>query len=199
MIRHGETAWNAERRSQGWLDPPLNENGKRQVGLLGEYVREHFSFERVVSSDLSRCTMTADALGLEYSTDERLREINTGRFGGLLIADIRERFPDDVRPWLRGYGRAPDGESWLDLVARAGAFVAESGVLEVEGDVCLVSHGGTIRALLSVFLDLPVNKTRLFAQSNTGITVVSREVVKGEDSFGLDLLNFVNQDWKEGE
>ena len=97
-------------------------------------------------------------------------------------------------PWLRGYGRTPDGESWLDLVARIGAFVAESGVLEVEGDVCLVSHGGTIRALLSVFLDLPVNKTRLFAQSNTGITVVSREVVKGEDSFGLDLLNFVNHD-----
>ena len=194
MIRHGETAWNAERRSQGWLDPPLNENGKRQVGLLGKYVREHFEFERVLSSDLTRCTMTADALGVEYSTDERLREINTGRFGGLLVADIRERFPDDVGPWLRGYGRAPDGESWLDLVARIGAFVAESGVLEVEGDVCLVSHGGTIRALLSVFLDLPVNKTRLFAQSNTGITVVSREVVKGEDSFGLDLLNFVNHD-----
>ena len=43
MIRHGETAWNAERRSQGWLDPPLNENGKRQVALLGEHVREHYS------------------------------------------------------------------------------------------------------------------------------------------------------------
>lgn len=191
MIRHGETAWNAERRSQGWMDPPLNESGERQVQLLGEHVRRHYDFERVISSDLTRCTMTADAIGIDYSTDARLREISTGKFAGLLIADIRGQFPAEVGPWIRGYGRAPDGESWLDLVARAGAFVEESGVLDVEGDVCLVSHGGTIRALLSVFLELHVNKARRYAQSNTAITVVSRELVKGEHSFALDKLNDV--------
>lgn len=189
MIRHGETAWNAERRSQGWLDPPLNEVGKRQAALLGEHVRKHYEFNRVISSDLTRCTMTADALGIEYTTDPRLREINTGSFGGLLIEDIRERFPDDVGPWDWGYGRAPEGESWLDLVARAGDFVVRSGILGLEGDTCLISHGGTIRALLSVFLKVHMDSTRVFAQSNTGVTIVSREVVNGEHSFGLDLLN----------
>lgn len=189
MIRHGETAWNAERRSQGWLDPPLNEVGQRQAGLLGDHVRKHYEFDRVISSTSARCTMTADALGVEYSTDADLREINTGSFGGLLIADIRESFPDDVGPWDRGYGRAPEGESWLDLVGRAGDFVARSGILEIDGDTCLVSHGGTIRALLSVFLKLHIDDTRVFAQSNTGVTVVSREVVSGEHSFALDLLN----------
>ena len=189
MIRHGETQWNADGRSQGWMDPPLNDVGQRQARLLGEHVRSHYEFRRVISSDWTRCTMTADALGLEYSTDPRLREINTGAFGGLLIADISERFPDIVGPWDRGYGRAPEGESWLDLVARAGRFVAESGILEIEGDTCLVSHGGTIRALLSVFLDVHINDVRSFAQGNTGITVVSRETVNGEPSFGLDMLN----------
>ena len=189
MIRHGETAWNAERRSQGWLDPPLNEVGERQAALLGNHVRKHYELTRVISSTSARCTMTADALGVEYSTDPELREINTGAFGGLLIADIRERFPDDVEPWDRGYGRAPEGESWLDLVGRAGDFVVRSGILELDGDTCLVSHGGTIRALLSVFLKIHVDATRVFAQSNTGITVVSREVVNGEHSFALDLLN----------
>ncbi len=189
MIRHGETAWNAERRSQGWLDPPLNEEGEHQAQLLGQHVRKHYEFSRVISSDSTRCTMTADALGVEYSTDQRLREINTGSFAGLLIADIREQFPDDVEPWDQGHGRAPEGESWLDLAARAGDFVARSGVLEVEGDTCLVSHGGMIRALLSVFLKLHMDATRFFAQSNTGVTVVSREGVDGEHSFGLDLLN----------
>ena len=189
MIRHGETQWNADRRSQGWMDPPLNDLGKRQAALVGEHVRTHYEFERVISSDLTRCTMTADALGLEYSTDASLREIDTGAFGGLLIADIKDRFPDVVDHWNRGYGRAPDGESWLDLAARAGAFVAESGILDVDGDVCLVSHGGTIRALLSVFLGLHINAVRHFEQSNTGITIVSRETVGGEPSFSLDLLN----------
>ena len=189
MIRHGETQWNADRRSQGWMDPPLNEKGMRQAKLLGAHVRRHYEFARVISSDLSRCTMTADALGLEYSTDPLLREINTGDFGGLKIAEIRDRFPDVIDPWDRDYGRAPNGESWLDLVARAGRFVAESGILEIEGDVCLVAHGGTIRALLSVFLDHHINALRYFAQSNTGITVVSRETVDGSPSFGLDLMN----------
>ena len=189
MIRHGETQWNADRRSQGWMDPPLNETGRRQAELVGDHVRAHYDFNRVISSDLTRCTMTADALGLEYSTDPLLREINTGAFGGLKIADIRERFPDAIDPWDRAYGRAPDGESWLDLAARAGRFIAESGILEIEGDTCLVSHGGAIRALLSVFLDVHINAVRFFAQSNTGITIVSRETVGGEPSFGLDLLN----------
>lgn len=189
MIRHGETAWNAERRSQGWMDPPLNERGMRQADRVGKHVRSHYEFERVISSDLTRCTMTADALGLEYSTDSMLREINTGAFAGLLIADIRERFPGVVDYWERDIGRAPDGESWLDLAARAGRFVADSGILEVEGDICLVSHGGMIRALLSVFLKLHINAVRHFAQSNTGLTIVSRETVDGEPSFGLDLMN----------
>ncbi len=189
MIRHGETQWNADRRSQGWMDPPLNEKGMRQAELLGAHVRKHYEFARVISSDLTRCTMTADALGREYSTDPLLREINTGKFGGLLIADIQERFPEEARFWRWNYGRAPDGESWLDLVARVGRFVAESGILEIESDVCLVAHGGTIRALMSVFLALHIGAVRYFAQSNTGITVVSREMVGGAPSFGLDLMN----------
>ena len=189
MIRHGETQFNVDERSQGRLNVPLNENGKRQAELLGEYVRKNFEFNKVISSDLSRCTMTADAVGVPYSTDERLREIHTGVFEGMLLADIHEHFGDVVTMWQRGYGRAPDGESWLDLVARAGAFVAESGILEIEGDTCLVSHGGTIRALLTVFMNLHINDVRFFAMSNTAITVVSRETVNGEPSFGLDMLN----------
>ena len=189
MVRHGETQWNADRRSQGWMDPPLNENGMRQAELAGEHIRAHFEFERVISSDLTRCTMTADRLGLDYSTEPMLREINTGAFAGLLIDDIEKRFPDVVDYWERDIGRAPDGESWLDLAARAGSFVAESGILEIDGDVCLVSHGGTIRALLSVFLGLNIGSVRNFAQNNTGITIVSHEMVDGEPSFGLELLN----------
>ena len=46
-----------------------------------------------------------------------------------------------------------------------------------------------IKALLSVFLNLHINDVRLFAQSNTGITIISRETVNAEPSFGLDMLN----------
>ena len=35
LIRHGETAWNAERRLQGHLDIALNAEGARQAAALG--------------------------------------------------------------------------------------------------------------------------------------------------------------------
>ncbi len=35
LIRHGETAWNRERRMQGHIDIPLSDAGRRQAQALG--------------------------------------------------------------------------------------------------------------------------------------------------------------------
>jgi probable phosphoglycerate mutase len=35
IVRHGETAWNAERRVQGQLDIPLNALGLEQARAVG--------------------------------------------------------------------------------------------------------------------------------------------------------------------
>ena len=36
LVRHGETAWNAERRYQGHHPIPLNERGRAQARRAGE-------------------------------------------------------------------------------------------------------------------------------------------------------------------
>ena len=82
VVRHGETPWNVVGRYQGQLDPPLNENGRRQaettaakLALLG--------FEAIYSSDLARARQTAEALsqktGLPVQLDPRLREGSSWR------------------------------------------------------------------------------------------------------------------------
>ena len=102
LIRHGETAWNAERRLQGYLDIPLNDEGERQARLLAEAL-ESESIDVVVSSDLHRARQTAQAVatlrGMPLHVDPALRERCYGGFEGLLYSEIEQRFPAEFAAW----------------------------------------------------------------------------------------------------
>ena len=95
MIRHGETDWNARGLSQGNVDIPLNGVGVEQARRAALALQEPGEGRRIVSivaSPLGRAQHTArivaEALGLDFSTDEELRELDrfvrnntTERFG----------------------------------------------------------------------------------------------------------------------
>ena len=61
VVRHGETAWNAQGRIQGHLDSPLNEEGMAQALLLAERLAPE-PFDHFYSSDLGRALQTAQPL-----------------------------------------------------------------------------------------------------------------------------------------
>jgi len=61
LIRHGETAWNLERRLQGQSDAPLNKTGAMQAQRVGVHVSS-LGVQAVYSSDLSRAEDTAAAI-----------------------------------------------------------------------------------------------------------------------------------------
>ncbi len=120
LIRHGETAWNAERRLQGHLDIALNAEGLRQADALGAALAgEHV--DAIIASDLQRAHQTALAVAAGRSMtvvqDPMLRERCYGGFEGLLYADIEQRFPVEFAAW-----QARD----IDSVMPPGARVAES-------------------------------------------------------------------------
>ena len=77
ILRHGETALNAKGVMQGWLDEPLNENG-RKLALLSGRAMKGLRFDRCISSPLVRATETADIIlresgnSVETQIDERL-------------------------------------------------------------------------------------------------------------------------------
>lgn len=102
LIRHGETAWNAERRLQGQLDIPLNPHGLRQAAALAAALR-HEAIDAVIASDLQRARQTAQALAtaraLPLRLDPALRERCYGAFEGLLYADIAAQFPAAHAAW----------------------------------------------------------------------------------------------------
>ena len=82
LIRHGETAWNRERRMQGQTNTPLSDIGRAQAVAVGQRLASH-AFAALYSSDLQRAWDTAAAIaqasGREIVSEPRLRERNSKR------------------------------------------------------------------------------------------------------------------------
>jgi len=165
LFRHGETHWNRLRRVQGQADTvsPLTLKGIAQARAYGETARRLIGDQpgwRVVSSPLARCTQTAAILcetaGLSFADvafDDRLKEVNTGEFSGLLKADLKRLYPE----LMAGTGldsfffRCPGGETWDDMAARIGDWLAE---LRPGEKVLVVSHGVAGKVMRGLFGNL---------------------------------------------
>jgi len=147
LVRHGATEWNRERRAQGVADVDLNEDGRRQAAATAELFRD-VPLTAVYSSDLKRASDTAEAIarphGLTVITDPDLREIDQGEWTGVEVSEIAKRWPDTWGP-ARHYSARPGGESPQQVRARALRAVRRVTEAHPDGDVVIVSHGGTIR------------------------------------------------------
>lgn len=172
LIRHGETAWNAEDRILALRDMPLSEAGTLQAEhLRHRFERERTTFDAVYASDLTRARATAErALPAQaVRTDSRLRELDYGVFEGHRWSDLDGPLAAHARHWrAEPYGRrAPRGESYDDVIARFDAFATS---LPRSGRVAAFSHGGTIRCVLYGLMGRPARGTWGIDIANTGIT-----------------------------
>jgi 2,3-bisphosphoglycerate-dependent phosphoglycerate mutase len=182
LIRHGETAWNAERRLQGHLDIPLNGEGERQAALLAAALAAE-SIDAVVSSDLARARQTAQAVadtkGLALRQDQRLRERCYGGFEGLLYSEIEQRFPREFAAWQardvdarlpEGRNRAETFRVFFDRATGAIlALAAEAAAAVPGGTLALVAHGGVLECAYRLARGLPLETPRDFKVYNASI------------------------------
>jgi probable phosphoglycerate mutase len=178
IVRHGETAWNAEHRVQGQLDVPLNAIGHAQA-LAASRILGQEKFDAIYSSDLQRARQTAaptaELLSLPVILDEALRERHYGIFERLTYADVQVKYPED---YARFAARDPDyafrtGESLKDFSARSIAVISKI-VRENQGKRVLVfTHGGVLDKLYRHVTGLPLSAERDFGIPNCGINRLS--------------------------
>lgn len=158
IARHGETDWNVAGRWQGHTDVPLNANGRAQALAVAVALRGH-AFAGVVASDLTRAHETARIvaaeLGLSVSyTDPDLRERRFGPFEGLTRDECAAYHPEEWRAWIVDKVAPGDGESQEELSLRVHAAVGRVAihVATHEAPALVVTHGGSMRALLAAAL-----------------------------------------------
>ncbi len=183
LVRHGQTAWNVERRFQGQLDVPLSAEGLRQVESLAEWLaRFPLQFAAIYTSDLRRASDTtkviARRLGIEPVHSDTLREIQAGEWQGMTVAEVEERFPGQLRRWredVTGF-TIPGGEGIAALQRRISGYVSELLRHHAGNAIIVVSHGAALSAYLAAANVWDLQGTwdsRRARMSNTGVTVLA--------------------------
>ncbi len=191
LWRHGETDHNAVGRWQGHLDSALTPTGWNQARFAVPALAR-FDPEIVVTSDLRRALDTAtvftEATGVPLRIDKRLRETNLGLWQGLNFTEVEAKWPGGTAAWQQDATLAPpDGETRLEVAARAGELVAELDE-EFTETAMLATHGGLITGLVGSLLGLPVQAwPQLAGIGNCHWTVLTRR--SGLTQWRLSVYN----------
>ncbi len=157
LVRHGATVLSAEDRFAGSTDVELSDDGRKQAGSLAERLANE-PIAAVYASPMRRTVETATIIaaphGLTLQTADGLREIDHGRWEGLLRPEAEERFAGEYLAWEADpFTFAPEGgESGLQVLSRALPVIREIVVKHTDETVIVVSHKATIRLLISSLL-----------------------------------------------
>lgn len=174
-IRHGETAWNVDKRIQGQIEVALNAHGRWQAQRVAQALAAE-PISALYASDLARAWVTAQAIaracGVPLQAEAGLRERRFGSFEGLSYADIAQRWPEQHAAWHR---RDPDwsppdgGESLRAVRARVAATLDALASRHPGGQIVLVAHGGVMDQLYRLASGQDLQAPRTWALGNAAI------------------------------
>ncbi len=174
LIRHGQTYGNLERWHQGWGDVSLTELGVSQAQEAREALKEK-KFDRIICSDIHRAKQTCgiifgDDADVEY--EPRVREINNSVLMGQSIDKLYEQLGDEYRRNCQYMDYSPyGGESPDEIISRTQDFLHSLEQDTTSKRIAVVTHGGTIKAILSGILGCKLYGPH-FKISNCSVSVL---------------------------
>ncbi len=183
LVRHGETAWNAEGRVQGQLDVPLSEVGHAQARAVAAALAGE-RFDAIYASDLTRVRQTAaptaERLDAPVALDAALRERHYGMFERHTYVEVRERYPAE---YARFRDKDPDfdfgsGESLKAFAARALECVERLAARHAGESILVFTHGGVLEMVYRRAAGMTLSSPRDFEIPNAALNRV--EATPGE-------------------
>lgn len=176
LVRHGETAWNAQARIQGHLDEPLSDTGHQQAARLARSLAGAEPLDAIYSSDLSRAMQTAQPVGaltgVAVQPCAQLRERHFGRFQGLRFADVEAAWPEAAQRWRtrEPHWVPPEGgESLLQLRERILSAVDALAARHLGQHIGIFTHGGVLDVLYRAATGLDPQAPRTWQLANAAI------------------------------
>ncbi len=182
LVRHGETVWNRERRSQGWGDSPLTPRGQEQVRAMATVIAPLLRGRqpKIVRSPLGRVQHSTEILlgsltqaldgfmPVSLEVEPRIKEYSMGQWEGHTRDEVEAKHPG-----------ATAGGTAIDWYYKSAAFGGESVAGFIEridgwfrdfrqqpGLHLVVAHGlvGKVMRGLYLGLDLPAMLAQIHPQ-----------------------------------
>jgi broad specificity phosphatase PhoE len=191
LIRHGEVEARYQRIFGGRIDMNLSPRGKRQAKILADYLQAK-TIDAIYASPMKRVQQTLAPtlknIPRPQTIFSNLREIDFGDWTGLNWEAVRLKFNFAVHEWLHKIEDpgSPNGESGNTFRARIEPCLREIIQKHPGENVAIFCHGGVIRMILSILLELPLPKTNAFEVEYASITQVALHPHMAE----IELLNF---------
>ena len=180
IVRHGQTAWNIQRRFQGISDIPLDADGIQQAENLAQRLKA-IRFTAIYASPLSRSLQTAQIIAAHsidappIQTTPDLMEISFGEYEGASIPALEQVLPPDFRTYRYTPSKAtlPGGDCIAQRAQQLRSFL--DGLDQQYGesdDVLLSAPGYLIRMMLTMFMHASLDLLNIFRIGNTALTLV---------------------------
>jgi broad specificity phosphatase PhoE len=191
LIRHAEIEPRYQRKFGGRIDMNLSTRGRAQAKILANYLRGK-EIAAIYSSPMKRVRQTVAPLLKNGAPDPiilpELREVDFGDWTGFTWEEVGGKFGIHPYDWLDEIelGAVPNGENGVEFRARVEPCLFEI-IRRHEGKTAAIfCHGGVIRMILAILLDLPLGKTNSFEIEYASLTQIALRPHLNE----IELLNF---------
>jgi broad specificity phosphatase PhoE len=169
----------------------ISPRGHEQAATLAQFLRGR-NLHAVYASPMKRVQQTLapflNSGGPAQQIVPALREVHFGDWTGLNWEQVCEKFNLHTTEWLDHIerGLAPNGENGPQFRSRVEPALREIIKSHPGQNVGIFCHGGVVRMILSILLDLPLSRTNAFEVEYTSVTQIALHPRLNE----VELLNF---------
>ena len=196
FLRHAQAENNTKRILAGRTEGVhLTKAGIEQAESIAKYLKP-LNISAIYSSPIERASHTAEIVAknnsLDYELDDRITEIDMGRFTRMNYDDMFAKYGNI---FLKFYENDPviaehEVETFLEVQRRILDMVTHVVKKHKNENVILVTHMDPIKSMLSIVMDLKPKTLFELIIANASLTIIKEH----ENKFSLSAINAMNID-----
>ena len=196
FLRHAQAENNTKRILAGRIEGvPLTKVGIEQAGRIAKYLKP-LDISTIYSSPIERASHTAEIVAknnsLDYELDDRLTEIDMGKFTRMNYDDMFAKYGNI---FLKFYENNPviaeqEVETFPEVQRRILSMVNHVVEKHKNENVILVTHMDPIKSMLSTVMDLKPKTLFELIIANASLTIIKEH----ENKFSLSAINAMDVD-----